>query len=100
MLLENFDPAAYKVYEMSPLKSEHERVVEPSDNNSMLGRSLSEQEASDLIARMEANAEVAPAIKLTPENWIAQFGEEGTVETPIGIVKIGANQLQKLYSLK
>lgn len=30
-MLENFDPAAYKVYEMSPLKSEHERVVEPSE---------------------------------------------------------------------
>lgn len=99
-MLENFDPAAYKVYEMSPLKSEHERVVEPSDNNSMLGRSLSEQEAVDLIAQMKAKAKVAPATELTPENWIAQFGENGTVETPIGIVKMGANQLQKLYSLK
>ena len=74
--------------------------VKPKDDNSMVGRSLSEQEATDLIAGMEANAKVASAIELTPENWIAQFGEDGTIETPIGIVKMGANQLLKLYSLK
>lgn len=53
-----------------------------------------------MITRMEANAEVAPAIELTPENWITQFGEDGTVDTPLGTVKMGANQLLKLYSLK
>lgn len=76
------------------------KSVKPIEDNSMVGRSLSEQEATDLIARMEANAEVAPAIELTPENWIAQFGEDGTVDTPLGTVKMGANQLLKLYSLK
>ena len=76
------------------------KSVKPKEDNSMVGRSLSEQEVTDLIAKMEANAEVAPAIELTPENWIAQFGEDGTVKTPIGIVKMGANQLLKLYSLK
>ncbi len=76
------------------------KSVKPKEDNSMVGRSLSEQEVTDLIAQMEANAEVAPAIELTPENWIAQFGEDGTVKTPIGIVKMGANQLLKLYSLK
>ncbi len=76
------------------------KSIKPIEDNSMVGRSLSEQEATDLIARMEANAEVAPAIELSPENWIAQFGEDGTVETPVGIVKMGANQLLKLYSLK
>lgn len=76
------------------------KSVKPKEDNSMVGRSLSEQEVTDLIAKMEANAEVAPAIELTPENWIAQFGEDGTVKTPIGIVKMGANQLLKLYSTK
>lgn len=76
------------------------KSVKPKEDNSMVGRSLSEQEVTDLIAKMEANAEVAPAIELTPENWIAQFGEDGTVKTPVGIVKMGANQLLKLYSLK
>lgn len=76
------------------------KSVKPIDDNSKVGRSLSEQEATDLITRMEANAEVAPAIELTPENWITQFGEDGTVDTPLGTVKMGANQLLKLYSLK
>ena len=76
------------------------KSVKAIEGNGMIGRSLTEQEATELIARMEATAEVAPSIELTPENWIAQFGEDGTVETPIGIVKMGANQLLKLYSLK
>lgn len=76
------------------------KSVKPIEGNGMIGRSLTEQETTELIARMKAAAEVAPSIELTPENWIAQFGEDGTVETPIGIVKMGANQLLKLYSLK
>ena len=76
------------------------KSVKPIEGNGMIGRSLTEQEATELIARMKAAAEVAPTIELTPENWIAQFGEDGIVETPVGIVKMGANQLLKLYSLK
>lgn len=76
------------------------KSVKAIEGNGMIGRSLTEQEATELIARMEATAEVAPTIELTPENWIAEFGEDGTVETPVGIVKMGANQLLKLYSLK
>lgn len=76
------------------------KSVKPIEGNGMIGRSLTEQEATELIERMEAAAEVAPSIELTPENWIAQFGEDGIVETPVGIVKMGANQLLKLYSLK
>lgn len=72
------------------------KSIKSKENNSIVGRSLSEQEASDLIARMETNAEVAPAIELTPENWITLFGEDGTVETPIGIVKMGENQYFKM----
>ncbi|MBO5030262.1 MAG: N-6 DNA methylase [Muribaculaceae bacterium] len=76
------------------------KSVKAIEGNGMIGRSLAEQEATELIARMEATAEVAPSIELTPENWIARFGEDGTVETPIGVVKMGANQLLKLYSTK
>ena len=72
------------------------KSIKSKEDNNIVGRSLSEQEASDLIARMEANAEVAPAIELTPENWIALFGEDGTVETPIGNVKMGENQYIKM----
>ena len=76
------------------------KSVKAIEGNGMIGRSLTEQEATELIARMKAAAEVAPSIELTPENWIAQFGEDGIVETPVGNVKMGANQLLKLYSLK
>ena len=46
---------------------------------------------------MEDNAEIAQDIELTPQNWRQQFGEDGLVETPIGTVKMGANQLPKLF---
>ncbi len=62
----------------------------------MIGRSLSPQESTDLIARMESGAEVAPEVELTIENWDALFGAEGTVETPLGTVKMGENQFTKL----
>lgn len=72
------------------------KSIKSKEGGSIVGRSLSEQEASDLISRMEANAEVAPATELTPENWIALFGEDGNVETPIGNVKMGENQYFKM----
>lgn len=72
------------------------KSVKPIEGNGMIGRSLTEQEATELIERMETTAEVAPTIELTPENWIAQFGEDGTVETSIGIVKMGENQYFKM----
>ena len=58
--------------------------------------SLSQEEAQVLITEMEANAEVAPEIELTIENWDSLFGEDGIVETPIGEVKMGENQFTKL----
>ena len=35
-------------------------------------------------------------IELSPENWRAEFGEDGVVNTPIGDVKMGDNQYLKL----
>jgi hypothetical protein len=35
-------------------------------------------------------------LQLTPENWNAEFGPDGIVHTPIGDVKIGSNQYEKL----
>ena len=72
------------------------KSVKANEDNTAVGRSLSEKEAADMIALMEANAEVAPEIELTIENWNAEFGENGTVETPIGIVKMGENQYLKM----
>lgn len=59
-----------------------------------VGRSLTDEEAGQVIGQMEAAAEPAP--ELTPENWMTQFGEEGKVQTPIGEVKMGENQYLKL----
>jgi len=61
---------------------------------------LSDKEADLLMSAMEQNAEAMPAIELTPDNWVAEFGQNGTVSTPIGDVKMGDNQLAKLFLKK
>ena len=61
---------------------------------------LSEQEAYDLVTDMELNAELAPELELTAENWDKEFGEDGMVDTPIGKVKMGENQFLKLLKKK
>ncbi len=67
-----------------------------SSNQDFVGRSLSEEEAKVLIDAMKANAEVAPEVQLTPENWLSLFGESGNVSTPIGSVVMGENQYFKI----
>lgn len=67
-----------------------------NDVDDRIGRSLNKEEADDLIAEMENRAEPAPELELTPENWTAEFGEDGMVDTPIGKVKMGENQYLKL----
>lgn len=62
-------------------------------------RPMTEDEAASFIFQMERNAVEAPEIELTPENWIAEFGEDGLVETPIGQVKFGQNQYVKLQQM-
>lgn len=62
----------------------------------MVGRGLTEDEAGKFVMDMELNAEIAPEIELTPENWIAEFGSEGILSTPLGNVKMGNNQYLKL----
>ncbi|MBQ5854997.1 MAG: hypothetical protein IIW50_04260, partial [Alistipes sp.] len=60
------------------------------------GSRLSEQQATEIIETMQRNAELAPIIELTPENWRAEFGADGVVQTPIGEVKMGDHQYLKL----
>lgn len=62
-----------------------------------IGGSLSEEEATNLVGEMESRAKEAHDMPLTPENWEAEFGEEGKVQTPLGEVKMGKNQLVKLF---
>lgn len=58
---------------------------------------LSEQEASSLMEKMEDNAVAPHHIELNPTNWEQQFGDSGMVDTPLGKVKMGANQIAKLF---
>lgn len=67
--------------------------IEVGDNT----QPLSEADADNVIAQMESSAEVVPELELTPDNWAAEFGEDGIVSTPIGDVKMGENQVAKLF---
>jgi hypothetical protein len=61
------------------------------------GKKLNGQETDELIASMENGAVEAPILALTPENWVEQFGKDGKVSTPLGEVKMGENQLEKMF---
>lgn len=67
--------------------------IEVEDNT----QPLSEADADNVIAQMESSAETAPDLELTPDNWTAEFGEDGILSTPIGDVKMGENQVAKLF---
>lgn len=58
---------------------------------------LNDDEANELLSRMEDNTSEIPQIELNPTNWIEQFGENGMVSTPLGKVKMGENQIAKLF---
>ncbi len=64
-----------------------------------VGQSLSKEEADGLVSEMEERAEPARELELTPENWTAEFGEDGIVSTPFGEVKMGENQYLKIAQL-
>ena len=57
---------------------------------------LNDNEAEESLSRMEANAVPMPQLKLTQQAWGEQFGDDGKVTTPVGSVKVGANQMVKL----
>lgn len=67
--------------------------IEVDDNT----QPLSETDADNVIAQMESSAETAPDLELTPDNWTTEFGEDGILSTPIGEVKMGENQVAKLF---
>ncbi len=61
-----------------------------------IDKPLTADEANALLTNMENRADVAPELELTIENWDAQFGADGLVQTPIGEVKMGENQFAKM----
>ena len=77
----------------SSMIEDNSGTIEVDDNT----QPLSEADADNIIAQMESSAEVVPELELTPDNWAAEFGEDGIVSTPIGDVKMGENQVAKLF---
>ena len=61
---------------------------------------LNKQEIDELILAMEQNAEMAVTLELTLSNWLAEFNNTGMVQTPIGTVKMGENQYNKIIEKK
>lgn len=56
----------------------------------------SDAEVEELLARMSDIAEEMPNTTLTPETWMQTFGINNSLSTPIGNVKMGENQYNKL----
>lgn len=56
-------------------------------------------EGSDrLLAQMEEKADVVPNVELTPTAWRDSFGDSGFIDTPMGRVKMGENQITKFFA--
>ena len=77
-----------------------ENIQQEEQTGGVGGRKLTGEEAEALVSEMETNAEIAPEVELTPDNWVKEFGENGIVDTPVGKVKIGENQYLKLLKNK
>lgn len=88
------------VSEGSMPKEDNPELYKVADSlQGKIGQSLSKDEADSLVSEMENRAEPARELELTPENWTAEFGEDGKVATPLGEVKMGENQYLKLARL-
>lgn len=61
---------------------------------------LSKEAATDIIAKMETSAVNDPQISLSPESWQNSFGLGNSIDTPLGKVKMGEGQYQKLVDKK
>lgn len=95
-------PAAPALSQVQPVSEEvpEEATTAPTptqeEENDIIGRSLTEEEAEAFLTAISNNHEVAPELELTPENWYAEFGEDGIVHTPIGDAHMGENQFLKM----
>ena len=83
--------------EEAKAKAKAEEEEKTDENAERYPVGLDEEESSALMERMEAEAAEIPLIELNPANWVKEFGEKGIVSTPIGEVKMGENQIAKLF---
>lgn len=95
-------PSAPALAQAQPVSEEvpEEATTAPTptqeEENDIIGRSMTEEEAEAFLTAISNNHEVAPELELTPENWYAEFGEDGVVHTPIGDAHMGENQFLKM----
>lgn len=95
-------PAAPALAQVQPVSEEvpEEATTAPTptqeEENDIIGRSMTEEEAEAFLTAISNSHEVAPELELTPENWYAEFGEDGMVHTPIGDAHMGENQFLKM----
>lgn len=95
-------PAAPALAQVQPVSEEvpEEATTAPTptqeEENDIIGRSMTEEEAEAFLTAISNNNEVAPELELTAENWYAEFGEDGMVHTPIGDAHMGENQFLKM----
>ena len=95
-------PAAPALAQAQPVSEEvpEEATTAPTptqeEENDIIGRSMTEEEAEAFLTAISNNHEVAPELELTAENWYAEFGEDGMVHTPIGDAHMGENQFLKM----
>lgn len=59
---------------------------------------MTEKEVNVLLERMETDAETSTEKDLTAETWAETFDENNSIETPLGRVKMGDNQLAKFFN--
>ena len=59
---------------------------------------LNGEQCDILLSQMREQAEVAHIVELNPTTWNERFGETGIVNTPIGEVKMGENQIAKFFA--
>ena len=90
--LAQVQPAA----EEAPAEATTAPTPTQEEENDIIGRSMTEEEAEAFLTAISNNHEVAPELELTPENWYAEFGEDGIVHTPIGDAHMGENQFLKM----
>ncbi len=69
---------------------------EPVEDDGIIGRSMTEEEAEAFLLHIDEHPGRAPELDLTTENWDAEFGEDGVVHTPIGDAHMGENQFLKM----
>ena len=89
-------PALAQVQQAAEEEAPANAPIHDEEENDIIGRSMTEEEAEAFLTAISNNHEVAPELELTPENWYAEFGEDGMVHTPIGDAHMGENQFLKM----